>query len=127
MTALENSVYAALGQFAALSALVATRIYPDIAPQGVAKPYVVWEEISSVPIADLDGSGDDSAAMDVERIQVACWAGTAARAREVAIQARLAMAAASQFKSRLVDSRMLFDPETKLRAVQQDFLLWLKT
>lgn len=122
-----QALYETLGQFAGLSALVGTRIFPDEAPQGASRPYVVWGEVSLVQASDLNGSAE-SGGLNNYRIDVTCYAVKAIDAREVDHQVRLAMEAATQFKSLLMDARSLeFEADTKLFSMQSDFSVWLKT
>lgn len=44
---IEALIYTRLSGFAGLTALVATRIYPNVAPQNVAPPYVVYRRITA--------------------------------------------------------------------------------
>ena len=126
-TPIQEAVFATLGQFAGLNASVATRIYPDEAPQQVARPYVVWQEISLVQAADLLGSAE-TGGLNNYRVQVTVWAEKASQVRALDLQVRLAMQAASLFKSLVADARSLGrDTETKLYGMQSDFSVWLKT
>lgn len=127
MSPLQSSMFATLGQYAGVSDLVATRIYPDQAPQGVAKPYVVWQEISLVQVSDMSGSSETSGLHNY-RVQVTFWDLNQTKSREGDRQVKLAMIAASAFKSVHVDTRALpYEPETKLYGMQSDFSVWLKT
>lgn len=127
MIAIQQKVFETLGGFAGLSAAVGTRIYPDIAPQEVARPFVVWQEIFTDPMNNLGGSVESNGLTNF-LIQVTSWATTATLARDVDLQARLAMIAATQFKSLLRDSRSLgFETDTKLFGIQSDFSVWLKS
>lgn len=131
MSPIQTAIFTTLGQYGGLSALVGARIYPDVAPQEATSPRVVWQEISEVQPMDLNGTAETSSLKNV-RVQVTSWAKDSARgasvARDVDLQVRLAMQAASLFKSLHVDSRALpFEPDTKLHAIQSDFSVWLKT
>lgn len=131
VAAIQSAVYATLAGHAGLAALVAARIYPDVAPQGTVTPYAVWQEISVVPMNDMAGSVETGGLMNY-RIQVTSWAkGSdrgATKAREVDGQVKLAMIAATGFKSLLIDSRALpFEADTKLHGFQSDFSVWLRT
>jgi hypothetical protein len=124
---IQQQIFTALGQAAGLSALVGARIYPDQAPQATAKPYVVWQEISDLEVNDLSGSAETSGVHNY-RIQVTFWDVNATKSREGGKQVRLAMSAASAFKSLHIDSRaMPFEPDTKLYGMQSDFSVWLRT
>lgn len=127
MNQIQSEIFSALGQYAGLSALVATRIYPDQAPQGVAKPYVVWQEITDLEVNDMSGSAE-TGGLHNYRIQVTFWDVNATKSREGGKQVRLAMIDATGFKSLHIDSRaMPFEPETKLYGMQSDFSVWLRT
>lgn len=125
---LAEDLFAALGQYAGLNALVGARIYPDVAPQGVAVPYVVWQEISDLEVNDLGGSSAESGGLDQYRVQVTCWAATGTQARAIRKQVRAAMAASALFRSIQIDARSAgFEPDTKLYGAQSDFSVWHRT
>ncbi len=124
---IDSAVFQTLGQYAGLSALVGARIYPDAAPQTVAKPYVVYQEIAGVPTMDLSGDAV-SGGLDNTLMQVSAWATTQDQARAVGRQVRAAMAAATAFRVGRVEQRSLpREPETRLFCVEHDFSVWLKT
>lgn len=79
--ALAESLFSKLSDAAgATAALVgsgnACRVYPEIAPQGVASPYVVWQEIASVPDTTHDGASTSARRI----VNIYCIAGTYAGA-----------------------------------------------
>lgn len=120
----QSDIFTALGNYAGLSAMVGVRIYPDVADQEAITPRLVWQEIAGIPQNGLDGHNS----LDNYRIQVTSWATKGTTARNVDEQVRLAMAAATAFKSICVDVRSLgFEPETKLYGVQSDFSVWWRT
>ena len=131
MKAIQSAVFAALSGYSGLSSLVGARIYPDVAPQDAIAPRVVWQEVSELQANDLGGSVETSG-LNRYRIQVTSWAKGAERgatkSREVDSQVRLAMNAASGFKTLLLDSRALdYEPETSLHGYQSDFAVWIRT
>ena len=122
----QSDIFTTLGNYANLSAFVAARIYPDVAPQdiGAAVARVVWQEISDVPQNGLSGHNS----LDNYRIQVTSWANSGTLSRRVDEQVRAAMAAASAFSSLCVDNRSLgYEPDTKLHGIQSDFSIWWRT
>lgn len=124
---IQSAVFATLGGYAGLSALVAGRIYPDVAPQGSLRPYVAWQEITLQPTMDFAGDVS-TGGLDFYIIQVSIFSKTRDEAREIFAQVRNAMAAANLFKSVLRDMRALpFEDETKLYSIQGDFSVSLKT
>lgn len=53
-----------------VTALCGTRLYPDVAPDRVAVPYIVYSELSS----QTEESHDDANGLDGTEIQFACYA-----------------------------------------------------
>lgn len=120
---MQASLYASLGGFAALGALVGTRIYPDIAPMGVATPYVVWSEVGATPVNGLGGHQG----LTQYRVQIVTLAGSALQARSVGEQVRAAMAAATDFKSIELDFASAdFEEGSKAFGVRSDFSIWYR-
>lgn len=125
MSTLEQILFSQLGSHAGLSDLVGARIYPDVAPRGVAKPYVVWQEISGMPMVDTDGSGG----LTYYRVQISAWALSAASARAVMTQVLDAMNSAAGASPRTYRSLVVepgvrsagFEFDTKLHGKQCDF------
>ena len=52
------AIYDRLSNYAGLSSLVSTRIYPVLAPQGAILPYVIYERISGTRIRALASDTD---------------------------------------------------------------------
>jgi hypothetical protein len=73
---LAASIFTKLSADAAVTALIgsgdACRLYPGIAPAGVAVPYVVWQEISSSPDLTLGEASASARRM----VQFSCVAAT---------------------------------------------------
>lgn len=132
MTLIQRLMFETLGGYAGVADLVGARVYPDVAPQGVARPFLVWQEVTLQQANDMSGSVQ-SGGLDNYLIQVTSWAeGSgergATKARELDAQGRLAMIAATGFKSLMRDSRSLgYEQDTKLYGHQTDYSVWLKT
>lgn len=56
MAYVEEALFAMLSADADIAAVVGARIYPKAAPQGTAKPLLVYEKVSGVRVDDHDGS-----------------------------------------------------------------------
>lgn len=72
---IETAIWKALTDEATINALIGTspsRLYPLIAPQGAALPYMVFQQISGVRDYTMDGP---SGYVD-SRYQITCWAAT---------------------------------------------------
>lgn len=115
----EISLYGALSGWAGLTGLVATRIYPDEVPLGVALPAVAYVRTSSEYTTTLHGTvlaGGTRAGMDV-----ACVAASRSGAEAVADQVVSACMASTHY---VTDRSMQYDPETKLFAVTLSVDVW---
>lgn len=127
MIAIQSAIYSALGQYAGVSALVGTRIYPDVADQDCARPFIVWMELETEQMNSLAGSVESSGLTNY-LIEITSWAVSRTASRELDAQVRLAMIAATSFKSLLSNAQTLGqEPDTKLFGYQSDFSVWLKT
>lgn len=106
--------------FAVLAA-VHPRVYPDVAPEGSALPYITWQQIGGDVIRPVDGLPDKRNAY----IQVNCWAATRADANAMALQVEAALVAATAFQARPMAALMAaFDEGTEYRGAMQDFTIW---
>ena len=75
----------------AVSALVGTRIYPELAEEGAATPYVVYSVVSNTPI-----DTKDSAPVDEAQLEVFSVADTYAAANDLADKVRTALSRQSK-------------------------------
>jgi hypothetical protein len=76
----EQAVYERLAAAAGVTDLIQTRIYPILAPQDVARPYVVFARQETANLATLGGRGTH----DRVDLQVICHAETVDGARALA-------------------------------------------
>lgn len=110
----------------ALAAMVSTRVYPSRMPDECAKPAVVYTVVSDVPAASLNGALVD--ATGAARVQVDSYARTYREAHAVAEAVRGAIGdlrtPSPGLSSWLENARDLFDNETQLHRVTQDFTVW---
>ena len=72
----ELVIKALLDASAGVAAIVSTRLYSGVRPEGGALPAVVWEEISDVPLPPIDITAGSEPMTG--RIQVNCLATTSA-------------------------------------------------
>jgi len=84
---IEEAINSRLAGFAGLSALVSDRIYPAIAKQGAALPYVVHTRISGARESAMGADTGVSRA----RFQISSFGSTYSSAKSVAKQIRLAL------------------------------------
>lgn len=109
----ETELYAALSGRAGLTALVATRIYPDAIPENTDLPAVVYVRAGTNPTYTLGGQ----LACEEARMAVTVWAATRTEAEAVADQVRLAIDGAG---NPISDRSSGFDNEVGLFAVTQE-------
>jgi hypothetical protein len=107
---------------AALSPLVAGRVYPDVAPDTPVLPYIVYQQVGGEGLVFLEGTLPDHEGC---RIQLATW-GT--RRLDVTALAKLAEEAlidAPDLQTEPLGGRVSdHEPETKRYGARQDFMVW---
>ncbi len=87
MADLAAALFARLSTDAAVAALVAQRIYPIIAPQEAATPFIVQARSSTQRFTALSGPGGLAQA----RVEISAWADTFDACRALADAVRLAL------------------------------------
>jgi hypothetical protein len=107
--------------FNAMTALVAARVYPDIAPENTPTPYITYQQVGGKPVNFLGAEYSDK---KNARIQINVWDTTRIG---VAILTRLienAMVAAPLYG--LIEGGVVasYEPELKLYGAMQDFSFW---
>ena len=85
------AIYSMLKDDSAVAALVGTRIYPELAEEGAATPYVVYSVVSNTPV-----DTKDSAPVDEAQLEVFSVADTYAAANDLADKVRDALARKSK-------------------------------
>jgi hypothetical protein len=81
------AVYKYLTTYAGLTALISTRVYPDVLPQSVTYPCVSFEAISEEEIESFQTA---SSTLIGVTYSFSCWAATRASARAISEQIRTA-------------------------------------
>tara|TARA_R110002020_G_scaffold103935_1_gene243542 strand:+ start:469 stop:1656 length:1188 start_codon:yes stop_codon:yes gene_type:complete len=81
------AIYSMLKDDSAVAALVGTRIYPELAEEGAATPYVVYSVVSNTPV-----DTKESAPVDEAQLEVFSVADTYAAANDLADKVRAALA-----------------------------------
>ncbi len=105
-----------------VSSIVADRIYPLIAPQGVTAPWIVFQVVDEQLVYSLSGYSN----LGWARIQIDCYAGTYKAARDLgdAVAAVFRSIVEIGFTSSQLQRRELYEDATKLHRVSFDFQLW---
>ena len=85
---IEQAIYSVLSGNAAVSALVSTRIYPTIAPEGASLPFLAYRRVETEHVQTKSRTQDDLARA---RIEVRCVASSYSGVRTLADKVRLAL------------------------------------
>lgn len=112
-----ETIFSTLTGDAAVSAIVGTRVYPLVIPQGGDLPAVTYQRIYGAPINDLAGAGELVRA----RVQVDCWATTYASVRALADAAYGSLCAIGFLPINDMDD---FDDEVPVYRVVLEFTVW---
>ena len=101
-----------------------SRIYPLVLPQNPTLPALTFQRTENVRVNSFDADGG----IDDPHIQVDCWAVSRKAARELAIEVKRVVEAATTFGGWLMNDSEFFedDVEPKLYRVSMDFSLWVK-
>lgn len=123
MTLLET-IHGLLVANAGVTALVGSspaRIYLQLADQGAAAPRLVLTLVTDLPENSLDGGADDR--LRVATVQVDSYARGYRQAHELAdaVNAVLAALVGSDLSATLEIEQDLYDDETSLHRVRQDY------
>jgi hypothetical protein len=119
MTVKLPAIQSALTGSGALTAIVGARIYQTLAPEDVARPYVIWTLVSAVPENQLPYAPED----DDQRVQVDTFSESQTQARQ-AVQA--AADACEAIGYIVFGPWFSFEDDTKLHRGSFDVEVWTK-
>ena len=105
--------------FAALAGVAGGRVFPNVAPNNVSKPYVVYSRVSIAPENTLA----DGASVENTRLQVDCFDITYSAAVALAETVKAAMKSSAITHVLLLEQDQ-FEPEALLHRVILDFSVW---
>ena len=107
-----------------VAALVGARIFPQVAPQGVARPFVVLTLVSAVPIHTHDGLPADL--LEAARVQVDCYGPEYAATHAVAkaVDDVLGALAGTTLSATRESMRDDYEDATALHKVTADYLVY---
>lgn len=120
--------------YAGLTALISTRVYPFMIPQGATMPCVTYQRIDT-PRTLSHGDSGATGTLARARIQFSSWAATLSSAMAIAEQLRAALNGktgsigtapnAVTVRAILVDNEMQdFEPDIEMFRVISDYLIW---
>lgn len=104
-----------------LGGLVGNRVFPDVAPEGTALPYCLYEQIGGKPFQYVTA---DVAEQKSSLIQISVWCETRAQAKELIGKIEDAVIVAPLHATVSSGARSAFDQETNERGFMQDFYFW---
>ena len=108
--------------FDTIKALVSNRAYPDIAPDHVARPYIVYQQIGGEAPTFLERAVPSK---KNARLQIVVWADTRSAAQSLILQVEAALVAATAFQALPIGaSTSVYDEEAAVRGARQDFSIW---
>lgn len=98
------------------------RAFPDVAPAGTAKPYVVWQGIGGAPSRMLNKTAADKRNT---LLQISVWSATRTEALTLIRSIEDAMCASSAFSAMPQGEPLsTYEPETSLYGSIQRFNVW---
>ena len=109
---------------APVAALVGTKVFPLVIPQGEQPPAVVLTVVSDVPATSL--TGDPAELLREYRVQVDTYSKRYADAQQLAAAVGLVLGrlAEAELSANRESARDLYDDETQLYRVTADFFVW---
>lgn len=124
---IETALYDRLSNYAGLTALVGTRIYPVKAPQNVTDPFVTYFLVTASPIGALAADTD----IETPRYQVSGWSLSYDTAKSIGDQIKSALKRYTGTNDGVVIIDSLYlnrvdlhDPETDYHQDALDFEIW---
>lgn len=108
--------------FNALKGLVSNRVYPDVAPEGAARPYITYQQVGGGAVNFVDPTIPSKRN---GRFQINVWANTRAAASTLARQVEDALRATAALQTTVLSAPVAsYEPDTKLYGTLQDFSVW---
>jgi hypothetical protein len=109
--------------FDALRGLAGDRVYPDYAPDAVARPYITYQQMGGLPVNFMDSAAPT---LRNARFRVNVWADTRAQAAALSQLVESALRAMPALRTTVQTNPVaLADPDTRLRGTSQDFSFWI--
>lgn len=108
--------------FNALKGIVASRVYPDLAPDGVTAPYIVYQYVGGEAVNFVTG---EQPSKKNTRVQVAVWAASRVEAQALGAQVENVLRGVTTLQATVLGAPVSsYDQASKLRGALQDFSLW---
>jgi hypothetical protein len=105
-----------------LLAAICPRVYPDVAPAEVARPYLTWQAIGGESMRFGDGSAHDKRHT---LMQVSVWSTTRAEAISLIHQVETALCGHTGWQAEPQGEAVsIYEPDTELRGSVQRYEIW---
>ena len=82
-----KAIYNILSNNGAVTGIVGTKIYPELAPTGIDTPYIVYSIVSNSPSETKNKNGD----IDAASVEVYCFQDTYSNAVDLGVSVRAAL------------------------------------
>lgn len=108
---------------ASLQHLAGGRVFPDVAPQGTARPFVTYQCVGGAPVNFLTG---EKPTKQPHRMQINCWAEHRIEASELGMLVEDALRSVGDvLQTEVLNGRVAtYDEDTDLRGTMQDFMIF---
>jgi hypothetical protein len=108
--------------YAVLRGLAGGRVFPDVAPENTATPYITYQAVGGEVMNFLSGDRPDKA---LTRMQINVWSETRIEASALGAQVEDAVRAAVNLQPQVLTGRVAtYDETTQYRGTMQDFNLF---
>ena len=108
--------------FNALKHLVANRVYPDMAPESISRPYITFQQVGGRSVNFLSGDLPDKRN---SRFQINVWADSRLDAARVAKQVDDTLRQVNALQTTVLSEPIAtVEPETRLYGTRQDVSFW---
>jgi len=106
----------------ALKALVANRVYPDLAPLNTVRPFITYSQVGGEALARI---GAGVSGLKNGRFQIDVYADSRMACAAVALQVEAAMLTATVFKARAIGAPISgYEPDVLVFSSMQDFSIF---
>lgn len=96
--------------------------FPGMAPEGTARPYIVYNQVGGVSPANLCGGADGQNA----RVQINLWCDTYGQAVTMMRAIQTALTSKPRNNVSLGNLVSDYNPATKAHGARQDFSIWYR-
>lgn len=120
----EVTTYEALLAASSVTDLIGTKIFRDVARQGVTTPYLVFRRTGTTPTWSTDNGAPGSHELDNIRLEVACFASTPDSADDILLAVRRVLEANRPTIYLLEDQFSDYSEAPYIYQVTGDFSCW---